>query len=160
MARNYKRLTNHKKESTNATGGWIRVAFFKKDTPTSSGSAYLDRCTVNFMVDDIDGADTLRSSFPFGLTFALSNSVGLETVDGEANQLNPEHILDVGCRDGGGGSITLSARRKIAENTTDTGEGDGLIHLWMKNTDLTNDDNIIMRLFIETYGRWVECADV
>ena len=160
MARNYKQLTNHEKSSTNASGGWIRIAYFKKDTPKPGGVGYLDRCTVNFLVDDIDGADSLRNSFPFGSMFVLSRSGSLETVDGESNMLDPQDILDVGCRPGGAGSITLSARGKIAENTTDTSEGDGYIHLWHKNTDLTNDDNIIMRYYIETYGRWVECADV
>ena len=159
MARNYKQLTNHKKDSSNSTGGWNRIAYFAKDTPNSSGTGYLDRCTINFLVDDIDGADTLRASFPFGHLFALSRTNTLTTVDGEANQLNPEHVLDVGCRDGGAGSITLYARGKIAENTTDTAEGDGYIHLWQKNTDLTDDDNVIMRYYIETYGRWVKCED-
>lgn len=159
MARNYKFQTQHIKETTNSTGGWIRIASFRKDTPNSSGKGYLDRCTINYLVDDIDGADTLRASFPFGMMFALSNAASLQTVDGEANMLGPEHMLDVGCRSGGGGSITLSARRSIAENVTDTSEGDGIIHLWVKNTDLTTDDNIIMRYYLESYGRWLEVVD-
>lgn len=154
MARNYKMLTNHVKESTNATGGWINVAIFQKDTPNTSGKGYLDRCTINFLVDDIDGADTLRASFPFGFMFALSNAASLVSAE-----LTPEHILDVGCRDGGAGSITLSARRSIQENATDSSEGDGMIYLWAKNTDLTTDDNVIVRYYIETYGRWVQCVD-
>ena len=160
MARNYKLLTQHVKDSANASGGWNRIAVFVKDTPNTSGKGYLDRCTVNFLVDDIDGADTLRASFPFGFMFALSNAASTETVDSESGQLDPNDILDVGCRAGGAGSITLSARRSIAENVTDAGEGDGTIHLWVKNTDLTDDDNIIMRYYIETYGRWVGCNDV
>lgn len=160
MVRNYKQLTNHTKDSSNSTGGWNRIAYFSKDTPNSSGTGYLDRVTVNFLVDDIDGSDTLRASFPFGHLFALSRGDAVTTHDGESNVLLPEHILDVGGRDGGAGSITLSARGKIAENTTDASEGDGYIHLWQKNTDLTVDDNVIMRYYIETYGRWVQCNDV
>nr|AGA18348.1 hypothetical protein [uncultured marine virus] len=160
MARNYKQLTNHVKDSSNSTGGWNRIAKFLKDTPNAKGTGYLDRVTVNFLVDDIDGADTLRSSFPFGHMFALSHSSATETVDGEGSQLDPADLLDVGCRDGGAGSITLYARCKIQENNTDTAEGDGVIHLWQKNTDLTDDDNVIMRYYVETYGRWVECSDV
>ena len=159
MARNYKRLTQHVKDSSNSTGGWNKLVKFKKDTPNTSGKGYLDRCTVNFLVDDIDGSDTLRNSVPFGHMFALSNSGSLETVDSESNQLDPADILDVGCRDGGGGSITLSARRQIAENADDVTEGDGTLYLWQKNTDLTGDDNIIMRYYIESYGRWVVCED-
>ena len=160
MARNYKQLTQHLKDATNASGGWNKIAKFTKDTPNTSGKGYLDRCTVNFLVDDIDGADTLRASFPFGHMFALANTGGLSTVDGESSQLNPDHILDVGCRDGGAGSITLSARRSIAENADDLTEGDGNIYLWAKNTDLTDDDNVIMRYYVETYGRWVKCEDI
>ena len=160
MPRNYKQLTNHKKDASNSTGGWNKIAYFQKDTPNTSGTGYLDRVTVNFLVDDIDGADSLRSSFPFGHMFALSNSDSTETVDGEGSQLDPNDILDVGCRDGGAGSITLYARRKIQGNDVDTTEGDGNCYLWCKNTDLTDDDNVIMRYYIETYGRWVVCKDV
>jgi|TARA_B100002051_G_C16592406_1_gene563506 hypothetical protein len=158
MARNYKMLTQHHKESVNATGGWLLVAYWEKDTPNTSGKGYLDRATINFLVDDVDGSDSLRP-IPFGFMFALSNKNSLETVDGDANQLHPAYMLDVGCRDGGAGSITLSARRQIAENAVDTTEGDGYIYLWAKNTDLTNDDNVIVRYYIETYGRWVKCID-
>ena len=116
--------------------------------------------TVNFLVDDIDGADTLRNSFPFGHMFALSLSGSTETVDSEASQLDPADMLDVGCRDGAAGSITLRARHKIVGNDVDVVEGDGVVYLWQKNTDLTDDDNVIMRYYLETYGRWVECKDV
>lgn len=159
MARNYKMLTQHVKDATNASGSWNKIAYFKKDTPNTSGKGYLDRVTINFLVDDIDGSDNLRDSFPFGHMFVLSNSDALETVDGEASQLDPSDILDVAARSGGAGSLTLQARRSIAENAVDTSEGDGYIYLWQKNTDLTVDDNVIMRYFIETYGRWVQCED-
>ena len=160
MARNYKQVTNHEKDAANASGGWNKVAKFAKNTPNSSGTGYLDRVTINYLVDDIDGADSLRNAFPFGHFFVLSRESAVVTHDSESNMLNPAHFLDVGARDGGAGSITLYARGKIAENTTDIAEGDGYIYLWQKNTDLTVDDNIIMRYYIETYGRWVECVDV
>ena len=160
MARNYKQLTNHEKDSTNATGGWNKIAYWQKDTPNTSGKGYLDRVTVNFLVDDVDGADTLRASFPFGHLFALTNASATETVDGDGSQLHPAYILDIAGRDGGAGSVTLTARRQIAENAVDLTEGDGYIYLWQKNTDLTDDDNVIMRYYIETYGRWVTCTDV
>lgn len=159
MARMYKLKTQHVKDSSNSSGGWNKVAVLSKDTPTNSGKGYVDRITVNFLVDDIDGADTLRSSFPFGNMFVLSNSGSTATVDSESNQLAPGSILDCAARDGAAGSVTLYARRSIAENADDTSEGDGYIYLWQKNTDLTVDDNVIMRYFIETYGRWVQCDD-
>lgn len=161
MARQYKLLTNHEKDSSNSSGGWNRVAYFKKDTPSSSGVGTLEKVKVNFLVDDIDGSTDPRPSFPFGHFFALSRTGSLSTVDGESNMLDPSQCIDITARNGGGGVATLYANHaKIAENTTDTSEGDGYIHLWQKNTDLTASDNIIMRYYIETYGRWVECADV
>lgn len=159
MARNYKSLTNHKKDSSNSSGGWNKIAYFKKTDNAKIHSGTLDRVTVNFLVDDIDGADTLRASFPFGNMFALSYSSSTTTVDGDGSQLNPDHIVDVGCRDGAAGSITLTARRRIVQNSDDATEHDGLVYLWQKNTDLTVDDNVIMRYYIETFGRWVECVD-
>lgn len=119
----------------------------------------MDRVTINFLVDDIDGADSLRDSFPFGHFFALSHDAAVGTVDSESNQLSPLNLLDISARNGGGGVCTLSAKRAIKSNTNDADEGDGQIHLWQKNTDLTADDNVIMRYYIETYGRWVTCVD-
>ena len=159
MARNYKSLTNHVKDGSNNAGGWNKIAYFQKTSNAKIHSGTLDRVTVNFLVDDIDGSDNLRESFPFGHMFALSYSSAVTTVDGTADQLNPDHIVDVGARDGGAGSITLTARRRIVQNSTDTDEHDGYIYLWQKNTDLTVDDNVIMRYYIETFGRWVECID-
>ena len=162
MARSYKQATNHIKDSSNSTGGWNKICRFEKDTPNSGGRGTLEKVAVNFIVDDIDGADTLRSSFPFGHMFVLTREGNVSTVDGEASQLNPEHIIDVACRQGGSGSITLRGERDsvIAENANDLDEGDGHIFLWQKNTDLTVDDNVIMRYYVETYGRWIKCVDV
>ena len=159
MPRNYKQLTQHKKDASNSSGGWNKIAYFQKDTPNTSGTGYIDRVTVNFLVDDISGSDAIRSSFPFGHLFCLSNADSTETVDSESGMLDPADMLDVGGRDGGAGSITLYARRKIAGNDVDTVEGDGNLYLWQKNTDLTASDDVIMRYYIETYGRWVVCKD-
>lgn len=158
MARNYRYLTNHRKETTD-TGGWFKVATFQHNHPRSGGSGWLDRAVINYMVDDITGTDAIRSSFPFGMMFALSHDSVLGTVDGEANQLSPLGVLDIAARDGGGGSVTLRSRKAIKENVNDSSEGDGKIHLWVKNTDLTVTDDLVFRFYIETFGRWVECLD-
>ena len=35
-------------------------------------------------------------------------------------------------------------------------EMDGDIYLWMKNTDVTVDDTLVWRIFLEVDGRWVK----
>lgn len=154
-------MINMEKDATNSTGGWNKIAYVRKLTDAPQiHSGYVDRVTINWIVDDIDGADTLRSSFPFGVMFAASYEADLETVDGEANQLSPDHIVDITARNGGGGTATLYLRRKIVQNQESVNLHDGYLYLWVKNTDLTPDDNVIMRYYIETFGRWVETADV
>lgn len=145
------------KDSSNSTGGWNRIAIVKKlavDPQIHSG--YVGKVTINYLVDDINGADTLRASFPFGHMFIASYASSLETINSEANMVNPDHMVDVTCKDGGAGTATLYLNRRIVHNDDDTDEYDGQIHLWAKNTDLTVDDDIIMRYYIETWGRWVE----
>lgn len=157
----HKMLTNHVKDSSNSIGGWNRVARFQKvDSVQPLHSGWVSKVKVNFLVDDIDGADNLRSSFPFGHLFALSYATGTETVDNETSQLGVKDIIDIAGRDGGAGTCTLYANRRIVHNSDDNMEDDGYFYLWQKNTDLTVDDNIIMRYYIETYGRWVSCTDI
>lgn len=158
MARNYKQMTSMHKDTSNASGAWQRFAAIQKEDRQQIHSGSVSHCIVHYLVDDIDGADTLRNSFPFGVMFAASYANSTETVDGEASQLAPEHILDIATRNGGAGSVKLKLNRRIMENVVDEGEADGVITLWFKNTDLTNDDNVIMRLYLETFGRWVKAT--
>lgn len=153
-------MTMHLKDSSNSSGGWNRIAYIQKEDRQQIHSGSVSHVILNYIVDDIDGADSLRNSVPFGVMFAASYASSTETVDSEGSQLAPEHIIDVATRNGGAGSVKLTLNRRILSNQTDEAEADGVIHLWYKNTDLTTDDNVIMRFFLETYGRWVKSTAV
>lgn len=150
----YRKLTEHHYESTSAGGGWSSVFKIQKDTLDRHGG-YAKSCKINYILDDIDGADSLRDSFPFGVMWAATLDDQTRTVDGSAAQLEPKYILDVTARQGGGGVASLNLAHFVRENSRDLDELDGEIYIFMKCTDLTVDDNLKWRMYIETMGRYV-----
>ncbi len=161
MAKMYNQLVEHHKETTAADGGWSSCFKIEKQTLTATQQVkggYAKKVRINFILDDINSvssADAHRASFPFGTMWAASLDDSLRTVDGESSQLEPKHILDITARNGGGGVATLNLGKLIKENARDIEEGDGVIYIWMKATDLTNDDTLVWRLYGELEGRWV-----
>lgn len=161
MAKTYKTMIEHHKEDTGGSGGWNSVAVIKKASLGSGReihSGFVEKVKVNYILDDISNtssADSIRDSFPFGVMWAVSYEAHTETIDGDASQLAPNHIIDITARQGGGGVATLYLNRRILENSEDHDEHDGQIYIWMKSTDLTTDDTLVWRMYIETYGRWV-----
>ena len=157
MARGYRTLIEHHKETTGGDGGWDSFCTITKDDQRHMGTA--SDVKIKFILDDITGSDTLRNSFPFGVMFAASRSSSLHSVDGEGNQLNPNYLIDVTAKEGGGGVAYLNLRNARIEDTDeDLSRGDGPITLWMKCTDLTTDDPLVWRMFIEAKGRWISVS--
>lgn len=156
MVRNVVRTIEHHKETSGSAGAWNSFALLGKEA--DKHSAFLDSVTIHYILDDItqEGgvSDTLRNSFPFGIMFAASRSDGTATVDGDANQLETDHMISVRARPGGGGSVTLPIKHRCETNAESLGEQNGRVWLWMKNTDLTADDNLVWRFYIEARGRW------
>lgn len=161
MAKMYSQLVEHQREVTPGTGAWNSCFKVQKQTLTATQQVkggYAKKLRINYILDDItntSSADAIRNSFPFGVMFAASLDDSLRTVDGSSNQLEPKHVLDVTARNGGGGVVTLNLGHLIKENARDIEEGDGEIYIWMKATDLTNDDELVWRLYGELEGRWV-----
>lgn len=160
MASGYRTLLEHHKETTSGTGAWNSFCTITKDRQRYKGT--VNWVKIKFILDDIaatSGTDDIRDTFPFGVMFAASRSSSLHSVDGEGSQLNPNYILDVTAKPGGGGVAYLNLRGATIEDTDeDLSRGDGPITLWMKDTDLTIDDTLIWRMFIEVNGRWLSVA--
>lgn len=155
MARNVSRTIEHHKENSGGTGSWNSIAILGKEA--DKHSAFLDSVTIHYILDDISvtgDADTMRDSFPFGVMFAASRSDGLATVDGDADQLVPTDIISVRARPGGGGSITLPIKHRCETNAESLGVQNGRVWLWMKTTDLTPNDTLVWRFYLEARGRW------
>jgi len=155
----YRKITEHHKEDIAGEGAWNSFAYLRKDPNLKS--AYADSVRISFLVDDRNAeggtdSESLFSNMGFGLMFAASYQSSLETVDGEANQLNPDSLVSVTAKPGMAGVVTLPIKHVIRENIVDLREKDGYVYLWMKAPDSTTDDHLIVRMFIESYGRWHE----
>lgn len=155
----YRKLVEHHKETIGAGGAWNSFATLGKESDRKS--AYCDYVVLNYILDDrtavssTDSTDLLEADI--GLMFAASHNDALTTVDGDANQLGTDYVISVNATNGYGGRITLPIKQVIKGNATDLTEMDGKITLWMKATDVTIDDTLVWRFYIESYGRWHTC---
>lgn len=154
----YKKIIEHQKEDIGSGGAWNSFAYCSKEVQMKSG--YTDYVRISFIVDDrnatgsTDGANLISPHL--GLMWACSYSNSLVTVDGEASQLEPNDLISVSATAGAGGVVTLPVKHRTIHNVTDASERDGNVFLWVKATDITADDDIILRMFVESYGRWHE----
>lgn len=154
----YRTNIEHHKETTPGTGAWNSFCEIYRDIDRKGG--YCDSVTIHYLVDDRNAvsssdAANLFSGLGFGLMFAASTSNVLETVDGESGQLDPNDLLHVRARNGVAGTVKLPIEHFIKQNSADTVEQDGKVTLWVKAPDVTTDDTLVIRFFIETRGRWV-----
>lgn len=81
---------------------------------------------------------------------------GLETVDGEGGQIDPDNILSIKAAGHFGNAVLDLDDAKLRQDGFDGVECDGDIYLWMKNSDVTVNDTLVWRIFIELEGRWVK----
>ena len=164
MARQYRQLIEHHKENLSGAGDFNSFARIFKDDNRKGG--YADKVVIHYVVEDRtpQGGDTdspnLLSNMGFGCMFVASLSNSRETVDSESGLLDPDDILHIRCRDGVAGSVTLPIKHLIKQNDEDTAEKDGAVTLWVKYPDVTVDDNILIRFYIEGWGRWIRVAGV
>lgn len=122
------------------------------------GTANKIRC--RFILDDrnaVSGSDGVGlPSQNMGTFWAACYQNGLTTVDGESGQLDPDNIIAVKAA-GHFGNVVLDLQNaKLRQDGFDGTECDGDIYLWMKNTDSTENDTLVWRIFIELDGRWVK----
>ena len=154
-------ITTMQKEDTAGSGGWNSFAILKKDTPTDRGVGTAKTVRIRFILDDrnVEGDSDGGHVFSGGLgtLWAAAYQNTLVTVDGEGAQLDPDNIVSIRAA-GPYGNVTLPINRRIHQNSFDGTEDDGWIYLWVKNTDITTNDHLIWRIFIETEGRYVEAV--
>lgn len=163
MARQYRQLIEHHKENLGGAGDFNSFLEITKDANKKGG--WCDKIVIHYVVEDrspsssTDSAN-LFSGLGFGAMFAVSRSGSTETVDSESGLLDPNDIVNIRARDGMAGSVTIPVKHLIRENSGDTAEMDGKLWVWVKTPDVTTDDDIIMRFYVECWGRWVSCAGV
>lgn len=155
--KNYKQMIEHTKETTAGDGGWDMIAYCQKEDDRKFG--YTDYIKVHWIVDDRNadgGSDSasLLSGLGFGAMFVATYQSGLLTVDGESDQLDPKYIRSIHAGNGMAGSFSMPIKQLHQSNEADIDERDGHVYLWMKLPDSTVDDDIVVRFFIESWGRW------
>ena len=133
-----------KTEDVGSAGDPTLVAKFEKQSDMFT-SAYLHNVRVHAIVDDIAGASTPAADMPLNFLFTLSTS------DSSSPSTN---LIAAAATGYGGGSVSLSARRRIVTNDVDPEAGDGVVCLWVETTDATVSANIDMRCVVEAWGRW------
>tara|TARA_Y100001970_G_scaffold81427_1_gene103217 strand:+ start:74 stop:535 length:462 start_codon:yes stop_codon:yes gene_type:complete len=147
------------KETTGSAGAWNSFAKVKKNTPSARGQGWLDNIKIRFILDDrnaVNGSDGGHVfNYGLGTLWCLAYQATAQTVDGEGSQIDPENIVSIRAS-GSHGNVRLPAMRAIKQDGFDEAEADGELYLWMKNTDITDDDTLVWRIHIETEGRYVE----
>jgi hypothetical protein len=154
-------MIEHHKENVGSAGDFNSFLVIEKDLDKKAG--YVDKVVIHYLVEDrsLTGsadAPNLLSNMSYGAMFAASLNSSTETVDGESGLLDPNDLLQVRARSGMAGSVTIPIKHLIKENVTDLGERDGRVYLWIKTPDVTSDDDMIFRFYIEVWGRWIAAA--
>ena len=158
---NYRTMIEHHKESSAGAGDFNSFLTLTKEPDRYK--AWADHLVIHYVLEDrspVGTTDTpnLVSNMGFGVLFAASHQSSTTTVDGESGLLGENSIISLRARNGVAGTVKLPIQRSIRNNQEDVNEKDGTITIWMKTPDVTVNDNIIMRFYVECYGRWVEIA--
>ena len=153
-------ILEHQKELSGSAGAWNSFAIIKRDVRTPNGVGTASKIRCRFILDDRNATSSNdavnTTSQNIGTFWAACYQNGLETVDGEGGQLDPDNILSVKAAGHFGNVVLDLENAKLRQDGFDGVECDGDIYLWMKNTDCTVDDNLVWRIFIELDGRWVK----
>ena len=161
MATQYTSYYEMQKENTGAEGAWNSFAKIVKDSPKAKGKGYVESVKIHWILDDRNaegGTDPLLHGC-IGTLFAAAYQNTLTGYDEEADDdtLVSDNIISIRAGQHAG-NVTLPIKRRINQEGFDVLEADGDIYLWMKNTDVTNDDTLVWRIFIEVTGRWVDAV--
>ena len=136
-SRNYK-MTNTLTVDMGSGGGQIRLGHIDKlDAQGING--YLNNVVISAMINNYDGGDP-----PAGIMFYLTTD----------DTWSDTKVFTGKARDGAG-TVSLSAKRTIRQNTDNADGNMGLVHLWAEITDVTLTDNIDVRFVIECWGRYI-----
>lgn len=163
MARQYRQLIEHHKENLGSAGDFNSFLEITKDANKKGG--WVDKIVIHYVVEDrsptsSSDAANLFSGLGYGLFFAVSRAGGTETVDSESGLLDPNDIVNIRARDGMAGSVTIPVKHLIRENSQDVAEMDGKLWVWVKTPDVTDDDDMIVRFYVEVWGRWVSANGI
>lgn len=149
------------KETTGSSGAWNSFMDLEKDTPRKQGVGYVEKIKIHWILDDrnvVSGGSSDPTQIigaNIGTMWALSYANSTETVDGESGQIDPDDLVCIRAA-GSYGNMTIPVERAIKQDGFDPIEGDGSLRLYLKNTDVTDNDTLVWRIYVEVIGKWVK----
>ena len=144
------RTVNAFTKNMGQVGDQILLAKFDKIDAQNSPGAYLKTCKVSALLSQ--ESETTVTSGAAGFLLYLTT----------AEDWSDNYIITCGGITGGGGTVWLSARRRIttdAETAAQTLGNDGPIFLWGEITDIGESD-VDCRFIVETIGRYLETHEL
>ena len=160
MAKNmFKTTATVHLENTSDAGNWNSFLELGKQQDHFK-SAYIDKIRITAIQSEQLNSAVAVGTDPTGpmfvpAMFAVSNKTSL---DDSTPSNNSPYIIAAGAIRGGGGSVTLSVKRRIVVNEMDSESGEAMLRLFIKNPSL---DKLLIGggdckfyLIIETWGRW------
>ena len=152
-------ILEHQKETSGSAGAWNSFAIIKRDVRSPAGVGTASKIRCRFILDDrnsVSGTDGVNlPSQNMGTFWAACYQNSTQTVDGEGGQLDPDNIIAIKAAGHFGNVVLDLENAKLRQDGFDGVECDGDIYLWMKNSDATENDTLVWRIFIELDGRWV-----
>jgi len=139
---NYKKINSLTKNFGSA-GAQILIARFKKADAQSSQVTWLNNVNVTGMLQEGDGDAG-------GILFYLTTGASFDD----------DQIISCKGFPGYGGSVSLSAKRRIRKNEESDLGDQGQVYLYGEITDLSYTADVQVRTIIETWGRNVNIDEL
>lgn len=137
------KLTNVMTKDMGSGGSQILLGYVDK-LDAQGVTGYLNNVVVSAIINNYDGGDTTP-----GIMLYLTTS----TTWSDAKIITASAMAI-------GGKVSLTANRRILENTEVANGNTGTVHLWAELTDITLTDNIELRYVVETWGNFVQFDSV
>ena len=123
-----------------SSGAQILIARFQKTDAQSAQVTWLNNVNVASMLQEGDGDAG-------GMLYYL-------TTDSNWSDDNINAIP------GYGGKVSLSAKRRIRDNSADPTSGFGQVYLWGEITDLSYVSDVQVRVILDTWGKNVKVVEL
>ena len=141
-ARNYL-IVNALTKNFGSAGAQVLIAEIKKIDAQSSQVSWLNNVNVAAMLQEGDGDNG-------GMLFYLTTD----------SNWNDDYIISSNAIPGYGGKISMSAKRRIRENSAQPLNAFGMVYLWGEITDLTYTTDAKVRVVIDTWGKNLKVVEL
>ena len=132
------------------TGAQEHVAKITKLDPALN-SGYLKNIVCSIMAQDLTGSTQVERTALPAFTVYLSNS--------PSGSWSDDQVIAARSTAAGGGTVSLSARRRLETQDNIDNSNEGNVHVWVEATDVpiapTSGNELEARISIEAWGRFI-----